>query len=229
MWRIKLTNEFGGEPLDFDGLELVTSVEAVFDAISVAAYARRLRPDVIHVHSTNSSALLFVALLRLVGTPVVTTAHVVTPHERRPVRDALFRRVHRLSRLVVAHSDFDRQRLLEEISLEPERVVVIPHGEYGFFNPDGGPLARDSARQSLGLDEDHEVVLFFGYIREYKGLDLLLEAWPRVVDALPQARLVVAGDASRLADSRRQELEEQEEREGTLFEGEGAEDGDHVP
>ena len=197
-------------------LELATSVEAVFDAISLAAFARRLRPDVIHVHSTNSSALLFVALLRLVGAPVVTTAHVVTPHERRPFRDALFRRVHRLSRLVVAHSDFDRQRLLEEISLEPERVVVIPHGEYGFFNPDGGPLARDSARQSLGLDEDHEVVLFFGYIREYKGLDILLEAWPEVVEARPRARLVVAGDAGRLSQARRHELSSWAERIGAI-------------
>ncbi len=51
------------------------------------------------------------------------------------------------------------------------------------------------------------MALFFGYIREYKGLDLLLEAWEAVRDSRPGARLVVAGDPVRLAPERREELE----------------------
>jgi glycosyltransferase involved in cell wall biosynthesis len=51
------------------------------------------------------------------------------------------------------------------------------------------------------------VALFFGYIREHKGLDVLLEAWPTVVDARPRARLLVAGDPVRLDAERRDRLE----------------------
>ena len=72
------------------------------------------------------------------------------------------------------------------------------------------------ARRSLGLGPRDEVALFFGYIREYKGLDLLLEAWPAVADARPAARLVVAGDPVRLSPERRGELERWAERLGAV-------------
>lgn len=58
--------------------------------------------------------------------------------------------------------------------------------------------------------------MFFGYIREYKRLDLLLEAWPAVVEARPAARLVVAGDPVRLSRERRDELERWAERLGAV-------------
>ncbi len=85
--------------------------------------------------------------------------------------------------------------------------MVIPHGEYGFFERGGDVQDRDTARRSLGLEPQDEVALFFGYIREYKGLDVLLEAWPKVMDARPGARLLVAGDPVRLDPVRREELE----------------------
>jgi glycosyltransferase involved in cell wall biosynthesis len=186
--------------------DLITKGEAVVDALAVAILARRLRPDVIHLHCTNPISLLYLRLLRRRGVPLVATAHVVTPHERSRLQDAVSRRIHRGRHLIIAHSDFDRKRLLEEFSVDPERVVVIPHGEYGFFER-GGPLPdRETARRSVGLDPQHEVALFFGYIREYKGLDLLLEAWPPVPKARPAARLVVAGDPVRLNPARRREL-----------------------
>ena len=181
-------------------------VEALADARAVAALARRVRPDVVHLHSTNPIALVYLRLLKRLGVPTATTAHVVTPHESSRVANAVTRRIHRMSPLVIAHSEFDRNRLLRECSLEPGRVVVIPHGDYGFFGDDGAMGERDAARASLGLAPGDEVALFFGYIREYKGLDLLLEAWPAVSRARPNARLVVAGDPVRLAPARRAEL-----------------------
>ena len=68
-----------------------------------------------------------------------------------------------------------------------ERIVVIQHGEYGFFDAGGEPADRQAARRSLGLEPASEVALFFGYIREYKGLDLLLDAWPAVAAVRAEA------------------------------------------
>jgi glycosyltransferase involved in cell wall biosynthesis len=155
-------------------------------------------------------------LLRRLGIPLVATAHVVTPHEPFVFHRAVYRRIHRLSRLIIAHSDFDRKRVVEEFSIDPERVVVIPHGEYGFFERDGDVPDRPTARRSLGLEPQSEVALFFGYIREYKGLDVLLEAWPTVKDARRGARLLVAGDPVRLAPQRRDELETWATRLGAI-------------
>jgi glycosyltransferase involved in cell wall biosynthesis len=191
-------------------------VEAVLDAFAVARQARRLRPDVLHLHCTNPIALLYLSRLRKLERPLVSTAHVVTPHERIPFQDAIYRRIHRLGDLVVAHSEFDKKRLTDEFAVGPERVAVIPHGEYGFFARGGEPVDRDEARRGLGLGPRDETALFFGYIREYKGLDLLLDAWPAVVAARPAARLVVAGDPVRLRHERRVELERRAERLGAV-------------
>jgi len=195
---------------------LARKIEAVVDACVVAVLARRLRPDVIHLHCTNPVALLHLMLLRRLGVPLVATAHVVTAHERTRLVDAAYRRIHRIGHLIIAHSEFDRKRLLEEFAVGPERVVVIPHGEYGFFGRDSAPPDREAARRSLGLEPQHEVALFFGYIREYKGLDVLLEAWPSVARARPEARLVVAGDPVRLDPARRDELEAWATRLGAI-------------
>ncbi len=196
--------------------------EAIYDGLAVAALARRLRPDVIHLHCTNQIALLYLRALRLLGRPLVATAHVVTPHEPIPFQDAIYRRIHRLGDLIIAHSAFDRQRLVDEFAVEPQRLTVIPHGEYGFFGDHGaspGALPEKlEVRDSLGLGQQDEVVLFFGYIREYKGLDLLFEAWPRVVAARPSARLLVAGDPVQLSAERRGQLENWGERLGAVQE-----------
>lgn len=182
-------------------------IEALVDAVHVAVLARRLRPDVVHLHCTNQIALAYLILLRLTGLPVAVTAHVVTAHERTRIQDAVHRRIHRLSPLIIAHSEFDRSRLVEEFAIDPARVTVIPHGEYGFFGHDTEPVDPGTARRSLGLDPGDEVALFFGYIREYKGLDILLDAWPAVAKASPRARLVVAGDPVRLDAARRDALQ----------------------
>lgn len=180
--------------------------EALADACGVAILARRLRPDVVHLHCTNQIGLVYLILLRLTGLPVAVTAHVVTAHERTRVQDAVHRCIHRLSPLVIAHSAYDRRRLIEEFAVDPGRVRVIAHGEYGFFGLGAEPVEREAARRQLGLDPRDEVALFFGYIREYKGLDVLLDAWPAVAEARPGARLVVAGDPVRLDAARRDAL-----------------------
>jgi glycosyltransferase involved in cell wall biosynthesis len=179
----------------------------VSDAVAVAITARRLRPDVVHLHCTNAAAVVYLAMLRLVGRPVVFTAHVVTPHEPIALQQAIYRRIYRWCDVVVAHSRRDRQRLLDEFALDADRVVIIPHGEYGFVERPGQTRDRDGYRRDLGLAPGDEVALFFGYVREYKGLDVLLEAWPAVVKARPAARLVVAGDPVQLPPDRRRELE----------------------
>ncbi|HZK76531.1 MAG TPA: glycosyltransferase family 4 protein, partial [Candidatus Kapabacteria bacterium] len=50
------------------------------------------------------------------------------------------------------------------------------------------------ARKQLGIPEDAPAILFFGYIRKYKGLDILLRAMPQLLQRLPELRLIVAGE-----------------------------------
>ena len=49
-------------------------------------------------------------------------------------------------------------------------------------------------KQELGFSEDSLVLLFFGYVRKYKGLDILIEAFPKILSANPNARLLIVGE-----------------------------------
>ncbi|MGH7730179.1 MAG: glycosyltransferase [Candidatus Eiseniibacteriota bacterium] len=125
--------------------------------------------------------------LRHRGTRVVLVCDNLVPHERRPFDLAFTRWMLRNSDgyLVMSESverDLDRLK-----PGAPRRRVR--HPLYAQF--DRGRWTRERARERLGLDG--EVAVFFGYVRRYKGLDTLLDAWPAVRARRP-ATLVVAGE-----------------------------------
>src|SRR3954447_22775608 len=80
---------------------------------------------------------------------------------------------------VVALSEYGAAMLRNEAGIEPERVRVIPHGAFDYLTrlPDEAPLPDELA--GVG----GPVVLFFGLIRPYKGVDVLLEAFAGVEGA----------------------------------------------
>jgi glycosyltransferase involved in cell wall biosynthesis len=51
-----------------------------------------------------------------------------------------------------------------------------------------------AARAELGLNESDKVLLFFGYVRKYKGLDILIEAMPAILKEMPDVKLLIAGE-----------------------------------
>jgi glycosyltransferase involved in cell wall biosynthesis len=125
--------------------------------------------------------------LRKRGTRVVLVCDNLVPHEKRPFDDAFTGWMLRNSDgyLVMSESvEKDLQRLKPGA---PCRRVL--HPLYAQF--DQGRYTRESARAKLGLDG--EVLLFFGYIRHYKGLDTLLAAWPQARARRPMT-LVAAGE-----------------------------------
>lgn len=106
------------------------------------------------------------------GRPLVLTAHDVLPREPRPGQLVAQRRLYDRFDAVVVHSDHGRGRLVEELGVDPGRVHVIPHGAFAHLDSPGGlPLAPELAAVA------RPVVLCFGLIRPYKGIDVLLDAW----------------------------------------------------
>jgi glycosyltransferase involved in cell wall biosynthesis len=106
------------------------------------------------------------------GRPLVLTAHDILPRERAAgSRTAHHRLLHRFD-AVIAHSEDGRRRLVDELGLDPTKVHTIPHGALTHLAAGPpGPLPEELG-QPTG-----PIVLYFGLIRPYKGLDVLLEAW----------------------------------------------------
>ena len=106
------------------------------------------------------------------------------------IRRRAFRFLCRRADCVIVHSRQNEQQIIEAYGLSPERVVRIPMGA----NTEDIPrISRDEARAALGLPRDAAVVLSFGTIRPYKGIEDLIEAFADVARDRPHARLLIAG------------------------------------
>jgi glycosyltransferase involved in cell wall biosynthesis len=106
---------------------------------------------------------------------LVLTAHDVLPREPRRGQLAAQRRLYDRFDAVVVHSEHGRARLTQELGLAADRVHVIPHGVFAHL--------ADVPLQPPPFQTARPVVLCFGLMRPYKGIDVLLEAWRGVEDA----------------------------------------------
>lgn len=138
-------------------------------------------------------SLLF-PLLKLLGVDLVFTAHNVLPHENSRVDYLLRSVVYRSAKIIVVHSEYIKNKLTKGFRIDQKKVKVIPHGNFDHYTP-RAPLSKAEARASLNLSEMDNVALFFGFIREYKGLDLLLDAFEIYNRQSRSLRLVIAGAA----------------------------------
>ncbi|MBC8366042.1 glycosyltransferase [bacterium] len=98
--------------------------------------------------------------------------HNVEPHEASAVDRSLSRYGRRRAQGFLAHSQHDAARLAEMYPASVQRVHA--HPRYSALGE--SRLDRASARAQCGLSSDERALLFFGLVREYKGLDLALEA-----------------------------------------------------
>lgn len=77
-------------------------------------------------------------------------------------------------------------------SLSPDTPKACsPHPVYDHY---GERLTKEEACSYLGLDPKDDYMLFFGLVRKYKGLDLLIQTFAKVKDSLPCLKLLVAGE-----------------------------------
>lgn len=113
--------------------------------------------------------------------PRVMTAHYILPPQphRRQIHSA--GRVFGAMDAVIAHSEHGATRLREEVGLDGDKVRVIPHGAFDYLTqlPEEKPLPPELE------GAEGPVILSFGLLRPYKGIENLLEAYRRLAVAVP--------------------------------------------
>jgi glycosyltransferase involved in cell wall biosynthesis len=117
---------------------------------------------------------------------IVSILHNVLPHEKRTGDISLTKYfLNKCTGFVVLNEESKRQLL----SIMPDaKYIVHPHPLYDHY---GEREDKTEARTKLGIAQDKKVILFFGLIRDYKGLDLLIEAMKELDDSY---LLLIAGE-----------------------------------
>ena len=154
----------------------------------------KVKPDAVHYHFfRRKSEILFYLLLRLLGIKLVYTAHNILPHESSKIDYILSKLVIKGASKIIVHSEYIKTKIVVIYKTDPHKITVIPHGNFDFYIPNVS-MDKCESRKKLGLKESSNIILFFGYIREYKGLDLLLEAFETAAQNDPNLELLIAGE-----------------------------------
>jgi len=181
-------------PADLDIRVKVNSIN-LFNWLKVGHELKALRPDflIIRYWIPFMAPCLgsIAAIVRKNNhTRILAIADNIVPHEKR-IGDGLLTKyfVGKIDRFVTM-SDSVRTEL-KHFGVSDNKISVCAHPLYDNFGP---PLPRNEARALLKMDPDAKIVLFFGFIREYKGLDLLIQAFADEKIQNLGLKLVVAGE-----------------------------------
>jgi glycosyltransferase involved in cell wall biosynthesis len=141
------------------------------------------RPDVVHVQHTHLWCNFLLPLLRRY--PLVITVHDPVHHagdaESQRTPQALVHWGYHRADELITHAERLKRIMVDDLGYADDKVVVIPHVAQGYM--DVPP----------GIQENGRLLLFFGRIWAYKGLDYLIRAEPLIAARVPDVQIMIAG------------------------------------
>lgn len=142
-----------------------------------------------HVLAPIYFTVLILAKIR--GKKIIITVHNVLPHEKNFFSHFLNSAILKLGDSFIAHTEKNKTSLSKIYNIDPKKITMIPHGTLEPIPITG--VSKEEARKRIGILQNNKVILHFGNIRDYKGLDVLLEALGYVVSEKSNVTLLIAG------------------------------------
>lgn len=170
-------SQFTDEPAPH-GLNIISRINSInpFNWIKVGREIKKLKPDIVVVrYWIPFMGPCLGSILRIIKknkhSKIICIADNVIPHEKR-LGDKIFTRY--FIKPVDAFIIMSKQVMNDLRSFTTtKKAILLPHPLYDNF---GDKISKEEARKNLGLKSDDAIILFFGFIRKYKGLDILLDA-----------------------------------------------------
>jgi glycosyltransferase involved in cell wall biosynthesis len=188
--------DYGNEGMRIEGARFILNTVNPASYVKTASFIRKSKPDLVIFHWWHPFfAPAYWSVLKLLRKKIKTLflLHNVLPHEKFPFQKLLAAAVLRRADAFILHSSLD-ERNLKAIMGGKGGVYPYkknPHPTYsGFLR---SKVTRSEARRLLKIDDAAPTLLFFGFVREYKGLRVLLEAFPKIAEKNGSCKLLVAG------------------------------------
>ncbi|MCM1270742.1 MAG: glycosyltransferase [Ruminococcus flavefaciens] len=190
---------FKSEQRDFDNdtfkvhdTKYLVNTANPFNWINSARKIKKLKPDYIimqwwHPYFSPCYTVLSMLTRKI---PKIFVCHNVFPHERFPLDRFLTRTVLRKGKAYITHSAMDAEDLKEIVAVPNYETTVLPvHNSFKMKN-----LTKPQARLAANVAEDKKILLFFGFVRDYKGLRHIINAMPEIVKYDSNIRLMIVGE-----------------------------------
>lgn len=189
------TTQYSAEPAPAD-LKIKVCINSInpFNWIKIGNELKHLKPDLIVVrYWLPFMGPALGTILRRVKknkhTKIVCIADNVLPHEKRMGDRPFTRYFIKPVDAFITMSEKVLNDLKQFTTSKPAKFV--PHPLYDNFGP---IISKEDARNYLGINQNEFIFLFFGFIRNYKGLDLLLQAVKKLSATTANFKLLIAGE-----------------------------------
>ena len=189
------TSQYSTEaaPKDLNIKVVINSINP-FNWIKIGNRIRKERPDIIVVrYWIPFMGPCFGTVLRIAKknkhSKIVCIADNIIPHEKR-FGDKPFTKY--FIKPVDAFITMSKKVLIDlQTFTTAKPAKYVAHPLYDNF---GEKISKQQARKNLTIENDQKIILFFGFIRKYKGLDILLDAMAILKPAMPDLKLLIAGE-----------------------------------
>lgn len=144
-----------------------------------------------HFFHVGPLELFNVLLARLLNFRVIITAHDVQAFKEGLSIPIFVRLAYSLAHRVIAHSQIAKRELIGDLGISDAKIDVILHGNYTSTVPKN--VTRKVARAHFGFLPEQRVLVFFGQIKDVKGLDILLKGFALARETDKSLHLLIGG------------------------------------
>ena len=188
----KEQRDFTNDSFKIDDAQFLLNTANPFNIIGTANKIKKMNPDLViiqwwHPYFAPCYKILKTCLGKI---KTIYVCHNVFPHERFPMDKFLTRMVLKKGDGFIIHSSKEAEDLLG--INKNSKYEVTPHPTYNAFKLQG--MSKEDGRSLIGMDNDRKMLLFFGFVREYKGLKHILNAMPAILKENSDLDLYVVGD-----------------------------------
>lgn len=173
--------------------KFISGIKWIVGSILSVLHARLsgIRTFHFHIFYTNILVLLNFLLVKLVFGKVVLTIHDVRSFATSPDSSIIENIIYKLADLILTHNQFSKSEIIKINPKLSTYTYIVPHGNYiPFIHVQND---KERSKKHLGIAKNKKVLLFFGMIKQVKGLDVLLHALNDVVKEHPDVLLLIAG------------------------------------
>ena len=188
----KEQKDYSNDMFKIENTQFLIHTANPFNIIGVAKKIKSMNPDLVIMQWWHPYfAPCYWILESVLGKKIkkMFICHNVFPHERFPMDRFLTKMVLKKGDSYIVHSKSDGEDLL---TIKPDaHYKQNPHPTYNAFKI--RDISKEQARIELNKSRDEKLLLFFGFVREYKGLKHLLNAMPEVKARIGNIKLMVVG------------------------------------